>query len=244
MRKTETVDNISTYKKIAILQSNYIPWKGYFDLINEVDEFILYDQVQYTKNDWRNRNLIKSIQGVQWLTIPVKHKGKSLQKISEAEVSHSNWRIKHWKTLVSSYGKSAYFSNYKDVFESLYLDNDEINLSQINYLFITTINKILNIETPILHSSDFDLSGNKTEKLITLCQYTQANEYISGPAAKNYMDEALFTQNNIAISWIDYSNYPIYQQLNPPFDHRVSILDLIFNQGPYASRYMKSFISN
>lgn len=236
-----TVTSLIMYKKIAILQSNYIPWKGYFDLINQVDEFILYDDMQYTKNDWRNRNLIKSFTGIQWLTIPVKHKGKSLQKISETEIAKSNWGKKHWQTLVINYSKAPYFNCYKEVFESLYLGNKEKNLSQINYLFLTAINKILNINTTISWSSSFNLIGNKTERLISLCQDTGANEYISGPAAKSYMDEALFTNANISINWMDYSNYPIYQQLNPPFEHGVSILDLIFNQGANAPKYMKSF---
>ncbi len=229
------------HKKIAILQSNYIPWKGYFDLINQVDEFILYDDMQYTRNDWRNRNLIKSSTGIQWLTIPVKNKGKRLQKISETEIANPNWGKKHWKTLVINYSKAPYFNHYKEIFEPLYLNNKEQNLSQINYLFLTAINKILNINTTILWSSDFNVIGKKTERLVAICRDTEANEYISGPAAKSYMDETLFTDANITISWMDYSNYPSYPQLNPPFEHGVSILDLIFNQGSNSAKYMKSF---
>jgi hypothetical protein len=229
------------YKKIAILQSNYIPWKGYFDLINQVDEFILYDDMQYTKNDWRNRNQIKTVNGTQWLSIPVKHKGKSLQKISETEIAKSNWGRKHWQTLIANYSKSPYFKDYREEFEALYLDCDETCLSQINYMFLTLINKILDIKTTISWSSDFNLVGDKTERLISLCQDTQASEYISGPAAQSYMNEALFAESGIKVSWMDYSHYPEYQQLNPLFEHGVSIIDLIFNEGANASRYMKSF---
>ena len=229
------------HKKIAILQSNYIPWKGYFDLINQVDEFILYDDMQYTKNDWRNRNIIKSANGTQWLSIPVKHKGKSLQKISETEIAKSNWGRKHWQTLIANYSKAPYFNDYREEFETLYLGCDETYLSQINYLFLTLINKILGIKTTITWSSNFELVGDKTERLISLCQDTQANEYISGPAAKSYMNEEIFAEANIKVSWMDYSNYPEYRQAGSTFEHGVSIIDLIFNEGSNASRYMKSF---
>ena len=228
-------------KKIAILQSNYIPWKGYFDLMNQVDEFILYDDMQYTKNDWRNRNMIKSVNGTQWLSIPVKSKGKGLQKIAEAEIAKSNWGRKHWQTLIANYSKTPYFNEYREQFEDLYLDCDEIYLSQINYRFLTLINKILGIKTTLLWSSDFNLVGDKTERLVSLCQDTQANEYISGPAAKSYMNEEIFAEANIKINWMDYSDYPEYHQMGSAFEHGVSIIDLIFNEGKGASRYMKSF---
>jgi len=108
-------------KKIAISQSNYIPWKGYFDLINIVDEFVIYDDAQYTKNDWRNRNKVQTQNGPTWLTIPVDTKGKLNQSISQAQVLNQLWRAKHWKTIAQSYAKSPYFTEYKDRFEKLYL---------------------------------------------------------------------------------------------------------------------------
>ncbi|HIP48251.1 MAG TPA: hypothetical protein EYG92_04705, partial [Lutibacter sp.] len=129
-------------KKIAILQSNYIPWKGYFDLINMVDEFILYDEVQYTKNDWRNRNKIQTKQGVQWLTIPVRQKELS-QLIKDTKITDKKWGKKHWATIRQNYSKAKYFKEYKDIFEELYLNCEEQYLSQINYKFIVVINEIL-----------------------------------------------------------------------------------------------------
>ena len=133
-------------KKVAILQSNYIPWKGYFDIINSVDTFIIYDEVQYTKNDWRNRNQINSKQGLQWLTIPVRVESLE-QKISETKISFSKWNKKHWNSLVANYGKSPGFKHNKDLFESLYLDCQTDNLSEINLSFINAINKLLDIKT-------------------------------------------------------------------------------------------------
>ena len=228
-------------KKAAILQSNYIPWKGYFDLINQVDTFILYDDMQYTTRDWRNRNLIQSSQGRQWLTIPVQVKGKRFQKISETLVSQENWGKKHWQALTVNYNKAPYFAKYKAIFEPLYLAPKSPYLSQINASFIQAINQILGIETPILWSSQFKVTGDKSERLLHLCQAVEATNYLSGPAAKDYLDEDLFKTQNIQVSWMDYQNYPIYNQLHSPFQHQVSILDLIFNEGTNAPHFMKSF---
>jgi len=226
-------------KKIAILQSNYIPWKGYFDMINRVDEFVLYDTVQFTKNDWRNRNKIKTTQGAVWFSIPVKH--SILDKINEVQVLNNQWRTKHWKTLQQTYSKSNYFKEYKPIFENLYLNSSETYLSLINYEFICEINKILNIKTKISWSSDYELTGERTEKLLNICKQANATEYISGPAAKNYLNKSLFEKEKIKVTWMDYTNYPEYNQLYPPFEHGVSILDLIFNEGENATKFMKSF---
>jgi hypothetical protein len=229
------------HKKVAILQSNYIPWKGYFDLINQVDEFILFDEVQYTKNDWRNRNLIKTPRGLQWLSIPVKHTGLQTQRICDTEVADSRWAKKHWHSLLHYYSKAPFFKQYSEYFKALYLTQTPPSLSQINYQFISTINSILNIKTRLSCSSDYTLIPGKTARLVKLCQDSLAQEYISGPAAKNYIEADLFKAANIKLSWMDYADYPDYPQLHPPFQHNVSILDLLFNVGPDASLYMHSF---
>ncbi len=228
-------------KKIAILQSNYIPWKGYFDLINQVDEFILFDQVQYTKNDWRNRNLIKTSTDRQWLTIPVKQLNSAEQKICDTEIAQHNWHKKHWQSLLTNYAKAPFFKDFRELFADLYLGCNETHLSQINYRFIIAINAILGITTKISRSSDYAMVEGKTERLVSLCRITHADEYLSGPSAKNYLNESLFNEANIRVSWMDYSGYPEYPQLHPPFQHQVSILDLIFNTGPDAPKFMRSF---
>ena len=228
-------------KKIAILQSNYIPWKGYFDLINMVDEFILYDDMQYTRRDWRNRNKIKTPQGLQWLTIPVEIKGKFFQKINETKISEKDWAKKHWQSILHNYSKTKYFKYYKDIFEELYLKCDEEYLSEINYKFISTINEILGIKTKIRFSSEFELFEGQTEKLIGICKQCNADVYLSGPAAKDYFDEVVAQKENVKVEWMDYRGYSEYNQLFPPFEHGVSILDLIFNEGLNATKFMKSF---
>ena len=225
-------------KKIAILQSNYIPWKGYFDMIASVDTFVIYDEVQYTKNDWRNRNLIKTKNGLQWLTIAVKQE-RLTQAIYETEVSKTNWTKKHIGTLQANYAKAPFFKEYKDRIFDIY-EKASTNLSQINLDFIKEICGILGIETKIIDSRSLNLSGNKQERLILACEQLNADLYLSGPAAKSYIDETLFADKNIKVEWMDYSNYKVYNQLYPPFEHGVSVLDLIFNEGPNSRKYLKS----
>ncbi|MFN4219965.1 MAG: WbqC family protein [bacterium] len=228
-------------KKIAIIQSNYIPWKGYFDVINMVDEFVILDDVQYTKRDWRNRNIIKAPNGLIWLTIPVEVKGKYFQKIKEVIIADNKWNKKHWLTLLHSYSKAKYFKEYKEFFEELYLNCKEKFLSEVNYKFITSINKLLGIKTKIRWSSEFYLAEGKNERLIQICKQAGASVYLTGPFAKNYLNENLFKENGIQVEWMDYNGYPEYNQLYPPFEHKVSIIDLIFNEGPNSTKFMKSF---
>lgn len=231
-------------KKIAILQSNYIPWKGYFDLIDMVDEFVFYDDMQYTRRDWRNRNKIKTPGGPKWLTIPVEVKGKYFQKISETKVSDRAWAKNHWMQIRQVYAKAPCFKEYGERFEALYLSCESEYLSEINYRFISEINALLGIETTLRRSSEFDLVGGRTEKLLGICKECGADVYLSGPAAKGYFDEALAAAEGIAVEWMDYSGYPEYRQLFPPFEHGVSILDLLFNEGADAANYMKSVKEN
>ena len=226
-------------KKIAILQSNYIPWKGYFDIINMVDEFILFDDAQYTKNDWRNRNKIKTKNGLIWLTIPIMRNFG--QKIYKAQTVDQKWRKKHWRSILESYAKSPYLLQYQERFEELYLGSCESYLSKINFEFISLICGILGINTEISWSMDYELLPGKTERLVSVCQQAGAGEYISGPAAKNYINEKLFNEAGIKVTYMDYSGYPEYDQLYPTFEHFVSVIDLIFNQGPDAPKFMKSF---
>ena len=134
-------------KRVAILQSNYIPWKGYFDLINSVDEFIFYDDMQYTKRDWRNRNKISTPNGLLWLSIPVTVKGKYFQKINETTISDPEWAKNHWETIKQFYGKAKFFEDYGQPFEEFYLSCEEKYLSNINFRLIQIINRILNINT-------------------------------------------------------------------------------------------------
>lgn len=225
-------------KKIAILQSNYIPWKGYFDIIKESNIFVIYDEVQYTKNDWRNRNQIKTPNGMSWLTIPVSHKSLD-QKIHETLVANSNWTKKHWNALVCNYAKSSFFNYYESEFKELYSSIETNNISEINQIFIKKINQILDIKTEILDSRTLNLTGDRNERLVDAVKKLKGTHYISGPAARNYLDVKKFESESIQVEWFDYTGYPEYSQLYGQFQHSVSILDLIFNVGPDAKHFLK-----
>ncbi|WP_422909277.1 WbqC family protein [Pseudomonas sp. MAC6] len=226
-------------KKVAIVQSNYIPWKGYFDMIASVDEFILYDDMQYTRRDWRNRNQIKTPHGVQWLTVPVLVKGKYHQKIRETEIDGTNWVAAHWKTLEQNYRRAPYFAEIASWLEPLYLAESFVNISQLNRFFIEAICTYLGIKTIITNSWDYTLLEGRTERLADLCMQAGGTEYISGPAARDYVDEKIFFESGIKLTWFDYAEYPEYPQLWGEFAHGVTILDLLFNCGRDAPRYMR-----
>lgn len=226
-------------KRIAIVQSNYIPWKGYFDMIAAVDEFILYDDMQYTRRDWRNRNQIKTPQGVQWLTVPVKVKGKYFQPIRETELDGTDWAETHWKAIVQNYCKAPFFDEIAAIFKPIYCEHQYTHLSVLNRLLIEHVCAYLGIDTKISNSWDYALIEGKTERLADLCAQAGGTEYISGPAAKDYVEESAFSKRGIKLTWFDYAGYPEYQQLWGEFTHGVTVLDLLFNCGKNARRYMR-----
>ena len=223
--------------KVAINQSNYIPWKGYFDLMHDVDLFIFYDDVQFTKNEWRNRNRIKTPNGSQWLTIPV---GDDIHRlICEVAIKDHHWQTKHWKTINQIYGKTPYFKNYRAFLEHFYLDQQWDNLSRLNQYAITTIARgFLGIQAQFLQSSDYPKQGTNQDAVISLLKALNADLYVSGPAAKAYLQPERFEQEGIRLVWKDYSGYPDYSQICPPFEHHVTILDLLLHTGPDAPYYI------
>jgi len=227
-------------RTIAILQSNYIPWKGYLDLIRRVDEFVIGDDVQYTKNDWRNRNLIKTQTGLQWLTIPVRSSGATFQKIHETKVVDATWTLRHLKALRVNYKRTPFFDRYSRLLETLYSECErEEYLSAINRRFLTFLCGQLDIRTRISWSLDYPTVGGRTERLIGICLAAGATRYISGPAAKDYIVPELFNEAGIKLEYMDYSGYPEYPQLYGPFEHKVSVLDLLFMTGPDAPKYLE-----
>lgn len=226
-------------KKVAIIQSNYIPWKGYFDIVGSVDEFIIYDDMQYTRRDWRNRNKIKTPQGLQWLTVPVRVKGKYTQTIRETEIDGVDWAARHWRSLHQNYRHSPFFDEMAPLFEPLFLDRRYVLLSELNRDLIETVCRIVGIETRISSSWDYRLSEGKSERLADLCLQAGASEYVSGPSAKGYIEESVFLKRGVKLSFFDYSGYPEYPQPWGSFVHEVSILDLLFNCGKAAPAFMK-----
>jgi len=228
-------------KKALITQSNYIPWKGYFDSINDVDIVVLYDDVQYTRRDWRNRNKIKTPQGTQWLTIPVDVKNKYDQSILDTKINDPTWNQKHWKTITYNYARAEHYGATKELFESLYMECNEERLSMVNHRFLTAICDYLGINTEFRWSHEFELPEDRNLRLIKICKDLDVTEYHSGEAAKFYLDEDAFNAESINVKWLNHAGYKEYSQLFGNFAHAVSILDLIFNEGPEAINYMKSF---
>jgi WbqC-like protein family len=228
-------------KRVAIVQSSYIPWKGYFDLINSVDEFVLFDDVQYTRRDWRNRNRIKTSRGPDWLSIPVSSKGQFDEPIKHICVSDAKWASRHWRTLRANYARAAHFRTYASLLEDLYLGCHESHLSAVNRRFLSAVCEILGIRTKVSWSWDYRLNEGPTERLVDICRQAGAAVYVSGPSAASYLDSQLFHDADIDLVYFDYSGYTEYRQLFPPFEHRVSVLDLILNEGPDAPRHMLSF---
>ena len=208
-------------------------------MIAAVDEFIIFDDMQYTRRDWRNRNQIKTPQGKRWLTVPVKVKGKYHQKIKDTEIDGTEWTTKHWKTITQNYLRSPYFKEIAPWLKKLYFAESFCSISSLNRHFIENICKYLAIETHISNSWDYNLQEGKSERLVDFCVQAGGTEYISGSAARNYIDENVFSERGIKLTWFDYTGYPEYPQLWGEFIHGVTILDLLFNCGKKASRYMR-----
>jgi hypothetical protein len=232
---------MDTHKKVAVIQSNYIPWKGYFDIIHEVDVFVFLDDVQMTKRDWRSRNKIKTAEGTAWLTVPVK--GGRGQLICETEIVQDRWQRRHLKSLHTNYSRTPFFGDYQSLLDWLYGET-HINLSEFNRQTTRMICDILGIETQLVSSMDLEANGSKTDRLINMCQELEATAYLSGPSARAYIVEDEFLEAGIELEYKDYSGYPEYPQLFSPFEHKVSILDLLFNCGPEAFYYVWGWREN
>jgi len=223
-------------KRVAIVQSSYIPWRGYFDLMRQVDEFILYDDAQYTKRDWRNRNRIKTKDGLLWLSIPVEVKGRFTQAVKDVCISEPGWNDRHFKTIANAYSRAPHFQEFRGGLEELYRGATLPRLSDVNRRFIDGLAKILGIGTKVSWSMDYELPEGRVERLVALCRRAGATFYLSGPSAREYIerDARLFAEAGIDVGYIDYSGYREYPQLYPPFEHHVSVIDLILNAGPSA----------
>jgi len=218
--------------RVVILQSNYLPWKGYFDLMRDADCFIYYDEVQYTKNDWRNRNRIACRHGIQWLTIPIRKDAVHL-KISDVTLDDPRWQKKHLNAIQSCYGRAPFYSDLSPLLYEAYQRRSWKRLSELNRYLIRGIANGLGIETRFVDSADLFPRGDRVGRLIDILKKIGASEYLSGPAAKGYLSgsEYLFEESGIRLVYKDYSGYPTYPQYGGNFEHCVSIIDLIAHVG-------------
>jgi WbqC-like protein family len=230
-------------KTIVILQSNYIPWKGYFDLMAIADEFILFDEVQYTKNDWRNRNRIVLDGKLRWLTIPVRTAGTFGAPIEEIEVAKTSWAQAHWDTLKQAYRHAPHFRAVAPALEGAYRATaDYTHLSKVNEHFLRLLATLLELDTSIIGASIVPrTTPDATDRLLEICTARAATDYVSGPAARNYLRPAAFKNAGIALHFADYSGYPTYDQNHQPFEHGVSIVDTLMQCGVDARKHLKTF---
>ena len=224
----------------VVLQPSYIPWRGYFDQISRADVFVFYDDVQYDKHGWRNRNQIKTAQGRQWLTIPVHSHGVVEKAIptNQVEIDWSKpWNKSHWKALTIAYGRAPFFHNYAAWLETFYQRQD-VFLADFTIELTIALARELGIRnTRFMRSSELVANGQKTNRLVQILVQLGVTHYISGPSAKDYLETDKFTSAGITLEYMDY-NYPEYPQLHPPFDPNLSILDLLFMTGADAMRYI------
>lgn len=218
--------------RVAIIQSSYLPWKGYFDIINDCDIFIFYDEVKYSKNGWRNRNRIKLQGEAKWLTVPVIYDCNTT--IAQVKIANNQWQRKHRSTIMHAYNKCAHYGESADLLDSIYRNKEWHSLSELNQETTKLICRRLGIKTEIKCSTAFTKHGGRSQRLIDIIKAVGGTEYISGPKAKSYINENDFKRNNISITWKDYTGYPTYQQSTGLFMHELSIIDLIINTGKAA----------
>ena len=222
--------------RAAVLQSNYLPWRGYFDLIHDVDVFVFYDDVQYTVNDWRNRNRVKTANGVVWITIPIGKQND--RRICDVEIKDRGWARRHWMTIEQSYRRAPYFEKVAPFLKETYA-REWRSLSELNQATITGIAKdMLGITTVFRDSREFALQHSKADRLLALLQQLGADEYVSGPAAKAYLDVDAYARAGVTVTWKDYGTYPVYSQLHGPFVPDVSIVDVLMCCGGEAPQYL------
>jgi hypothetical protein len=226
-------------KTVAILQSNYLPWKGYFQILDEADVFVFYDDVQYTKNDWRNRNIVKTANGPAWITVPVLRAGRGGQLIVEAQIdTRVPWARSHRRTIEQSYARAPHVGAALGLLDEIY-DRPWERLSELNQFSLRRICEAIGIRTEFLSSTEFPQIDDPTGRLVEICRRLEATEYLTGPTAAGYLDVRQFEAVGIDCRFMKY-DHPEYPQVHPPFDHRVSIVDLIAHQGFDCRRWIRS----
>jgi hypothetical protein len=216
---------------IGILQPGYLPWLGFFEQMHRSDVFVIYDDVQYDKEGWRNRNRIKTANGIQWLTVPVHVKLTEHPLIVGTKIDNTvNWRKKHLASMKQNYAKAPFFKGYIHIFEHAYSKEWEY-LVDLDIYFIAKLAECLGMGNKnIIRSSTLDLKGDRIGRLINLCKLFGADTFYEGASGKNYIDENEFLSHGIKVEFQNYQ-HPIYNQLYGDFIPYLSVVDLLFNHG-------------
>lgn len=224
--------------RVGVIQSCFIPWRGYFDFIRSVDLFVFYDDVQYSKNGWRNRNRIKTPGGPRWITVPVRHRSL-LQLICDTEIDdRKDWRESHMRLWEENYSTAPYYRDILSLLDDMGREKAG-TISELNIALTRKIAAYLEIGTRTMLSSELELSGTKTERLIELLSKVGAKVYLSGPSADAYLDKNAFREAGIGLEYKSY-DYDPYPQQWGRFEGAVTVLDLIANCGPGAAEHLRS----
>jgi hypothetical protein len=228
--------------KIAISQPTYLPWLGYFDLIDQVDAFVFLDSVQFEKQSWQHRNRIKTPVGLQWLTVPVAFRGRFGQQIHDVEIRDGDFVRKHLRAIELNYRRAPFFENhFLQISQILEKFCSGTSLAELNIELIWWCCRALGIQTPLVRSSELNECGRRSELLVNLCRHLNADMYISPPGSAVYLldDLGLFADACIDVAFHHYQ-HPEYKQLFLPFTSYASALDLLFNEGPRAAEILRS----
>lgn len=219
-----------TVRTLVVLQPGYLPWLGFFNQMARADVFVYYDDVQYDKHGWRNRNRIKTQSGPQWLTVPVLHHGRGMPSILEAEIDRRRpWARKHVASLRQAYARAPSAAQYLPELEELLCRPWE-RLVDLDIALVAVMCRWFGLSRRIERSSQLGIPGEQSERLVRICQHFGARTYLSGSAARVYLDTALFERNGIAVEWQDYV-HPVYRQLHGDFVPYLSAIDLLLNCG-------------
>lgn len=225
---------------VAILQPGFLPWLGFFDQMIRSDHFVYYDDVQFDKHGWRNRNRIKTSHGLAWLTVPVRHSGHHGQTIAETEIDHSRpWSHKMVRTIEQVYSRSPHCHRYsRELGDILCAEPPTPLLLDLDLRVIDLMRRWLQIDTPAVRSSTLGIEGGQSDRLVAICRHFGADRYLSGSAAKSYLQQELFDAAGISVVWQDYQ-HPVYRQLYGEFIPSLSALDLVLNLGPDSPKAIR-----
>jgi hypothetical protein len=224
---------------LAVLQPGYLPWLGYFDQMRRADYFVIYDDVQFDKNGWRNRNRVKSATGPLWLTVPVLLKGLNKPTINQVKINNQvKWANKHIRSLQQLYAKAPYRDRYLPDLETL-LNQEWQEIIDLDMALAAYLATCLEIDTPVIRASTLNIEGGQSERLLKICQHFQVDHYLSGNSAQDYLDAALFKENGVEVVWQDYE-CPQYPQLFPPFVSHLSTIDFLMNCGPDGAALLRN----
>jgi hypothetical protein len=215
---------------IAILQPGYLPWLGFFDQMRRADVFVYYDDVQYDKHGWRNRNRIKTHQGPLWLSVPVRHSGLGSPRILEVEIDNrTGWGRKHVASLRQAYADAPHASEYLPAIEEI-VRRPWQRLVELDIVLADALGSMLGVTAARVRSSELGIAGERSDRLLSICRHFGGGTYLSGDAAKSYLDVELFERHDVAVQWQEFS-HPVYPQQHGAFVPYLSALDLLLNCG-------------